>query len=111
MEQVMIKRMGITNKNILALFVKLANELDWPIYVEYYDRLKKDKNFPEMKTFVNQADDFYQIEKQNGQWQIQYVEEIDVKPVTPWIGSKKFEDHLEFSIGLAKEIKKRGQSI
>lgn len=112
MEHAMIKRIGVVNKNILALFVRLANELAWPIYLEHYDRLKKDKSFPEMLTYIgDQADGFYQLEKRNGQWQVQFVEEIDVLPVTRWATTKKFEENLEFALEVAKEIKKRGQSI
>lgn len=112
MEHAMIKRMGVTNRNVLALFVRLANELGWPIYLEYYDRLKKDKNFPAMNTYVgDQPDGFYQLEKQNGQWQIQFVDDIDVKPVTQWTHTKKFEENLEFSLDVVREIKKRGQSV
>jgi hypothetical protein len=112
MEHAMIKRMGVVNKNILALFVRLANELAWPIYLEHYDRLKKDKSFPEMLTYIgDQADGFYQLEKRNGQWQVQFVEDIEVIPVTRWATTKKFEENLEFALEVAKEIKKRGQSI
>lgn len=112
LENLMIKRIGVTNKNILALFVRLANELEWPIYLEHYDRLKKDRNFPEMNTYVgDQQDGFYQLEKRNGQWQVQFVEDIDVVPVTKWVGTKKFEENLDFALEIAREIKKRGQSI
>lgn len=108
-EDLMIKRIGINNKNVIANFVRLANELDWPIYLEHYERLKKDKNFPEMKTYVaDQQDNFYQLEKRNGQWQVQFVEELDVLPVTKWASTKKFEEHLEFSLDVVRELKKRG---
>ncbi len=106
-------RLGTINKNVLSLFVKLANILQWPIFIENSERLRKDKSFPPMNTHIvgEGQTDYYQLEKSNGQWQIQFVNDDGVEEVTAWQTTVKFEECLSFALEVAVELKKRGQEF
>lgn len=89
-----MKRFGITNKNIVAKFVEAANKLDWPVYINRYKLLERDELFPEIKFLAKEGLDdyghYYQLEKQNGRWQIQKVDTSGVFPVTGWLSTRPF---------------------
>ncbi len=111
----MMERLSTVNKNILASFVKLANTLGWPIYIDHVTRLKKDLNFPEMKTLIegDNHSHFYQLEKRNGKWQIQKVDNMamTVSNITEWMNSRVFYECLKTAAGIFTEDKKRDQDF
>lgn len=106
-----MKRVGVTNKNILAKFIHLAKLKDWPVVVPHADTLKRDKLFPKFNSVsLDTYGYFYQVEKQNGNWQIQRVDYDGVKEVSNWMGTRKFETMLENVITI-QEIEKRDQGV
>lgn len=104
-----MKRVGVANKNILAKFIQLAKLKDWPVSVPHANTLKKDKLFPPFNSVdLDTYGYFYQVEKQNGNWQIQRVDFDGPLPVSNWMGTRKFETMLENMITI-QEIEKRDQ--
>lgn len=102
-------RIGVTNKNILAKFVTLAKLKEWPVAVQHAEKLKRDKLFPKFTSVsIGTYGYFYQVEKQNGNWQIQRVDYDGAKEVSNWMGTRKFETMLDNIITI-QEIEKRNQ--
>jgi len=104
-----MKRFGVTNRNVLASFVSVANAMGWPTYIERYKLLCKDNNFPKAKHLAEgglaEHEHFFQVEKKNGTWQVQKVSEKGVHPITPWITTRKFIEALELTAHIVQEKK------
>lgn len=110
-----MKRLGVTNKNILAKFVGLANATKLPVYLESASKLARDNNFPKMTTLVDKdySGDFFVIEKRNGLWQVQKIDaELGkVTGITPWLPTKKMDDALDFTMAFIAVLKERDQVL
>jgi hypothetical protein len=105
----MIDRFGVTNKNVLAKFVALANEKRMPISIDGAHKLARDKNFPAMETLLKgdiENVPYYSVEKSNGRWQVQKWDPRTEKfqGITPWLLTKKFEAALDFAIALTTGV-------
>jgi len=111
-----VERFSIANRNILSKFVELANLNSWPAYIPGYERLEKDNNFPRLHTPVDSDQHtepvcYYQLEKSNGKWQIQFVDEhsAQILGVTDWKFTRKFEESMGFAVELLKHQKEKDQ--
>jgi hypothetical protein len=109
-----MKRLGVTNKSMLARFVMLANTLEIPITIGEHRSLKNDITFPKALTIAgpNHHGEVFTILKRDGMWQIQAIDEAGKpKGVTPWLPTKKMDDAMDFALMLYKNIKERDQVL
>lgn len=104
-----MKRLGNSNKAILAKFAKFAELKNWPAHFVDAKKLQKDRLFPKVQIIsIDTYGHYYQVEKRNGKWQIQRVDFEGQKAVSAWMGTRKFETMLDNVITI-QEIEKRDQ--
>ena len=109
-----MKRLGFTNKMVLANFVELANAMGWNVYIPFYKYLKKDPYFPVVKNpveSINDVQQFFKVEKNNGRWQIQKHDRGVVHGVTDWTTTRMFLNSLDLMQNIGKEKREQGRTL